>query len=158
MDITGKYQKAFDRIKETFSGGSVWRFLLSEVVYEIKSANPKYEWVGIYLVKGDLLVLETFLGKPTEHNKIKLSEGICGASASTQESIIISDVNKDDRYIACDLAVKSEIVVPIVHLDRTIGVIDIDSNQRSVFGKADTDFLENVARLLAQTSPKVHLT
>lgn len=156
MDITSKYQKTFDRIKETFSGGSVWRFLLSEVVYELKSANPKYEWCGIYLLKGEILVLETFLGKPTEHNKIKLTEGICGAAASLKKTLIIADVTKDDRYIACDLAVKSEIVVPILHHDIVIGVIDIDSNQRNVFGQADVDFLEQVAKLLAQTSPKIH--
>lgn len=156
MDLTIKFAKAYDRIKETFSGGSVWRFLLSEVIYEIKSANPKYTWVGIYLLKGDILILETFLGKPTEHSKIKLTEGICGASARDAKPILIGDVAKDDRYIACDLSVKSEIVVPIHTNNRMIGVIDIDGNQRNAFTEQDVDFLKKVANLLASTCPKIH--
>jgi GAF domain-containing protein len=156
MEINSKYQKAFDRIKEIFSGTSVWRFLLSEAVYEIKMVSSKYEWVGIYLLQGELLILETFLGKPTEHSKIKLSEGVCGASASDKKTILVEDVAKENRYIACDLAVKSEIVVPIMRAGNVIGVIDIDSNQRNAFQDQDQEFLEMVANLIAVSSPKVH--
>jgi L-methionine (R)-S-oxide reductase len=156
MEINSKYQKGYNRIKEIFSGSSVWRFLLTEVVYEIKCVSSKYEWCGIYLVKGDMLILETFLGKPTEHSKIKISEGICGASASEKRSIIVEDVSKDNRYISCDLAVKSEIVIPILTQEKIIGVIDIDSNQRNAFLPQDQEFLEMVAKLLASTCPKIH--
>jgi L-methionine (R)-S-oxide reductase len=102
------------------------------------------------------LVLETYLGKPTEHSKIKLSEGVCGASATSKKSILVEDVSKEDRYIACDLAVKSELVVPILNNGKIIGVIDIDSNQRNAFQEQDKEFLEMVAGLLAQTCPKIH--
>jgi len=156
MEINSKYQKAYDRIKEIFSGTSVWRFLLSEAVYEIKMVSSKYEWVGIYLLQGELLTLETFLGKPTEHSKIKLSEGVCGACASDKKTILVEDVAKENRYIACDLAVKSEIVVPIMRSGNVIGVIDIDSNQRNAFQDQDQEFLEMVANLIAVSSPKVH--
>jgi GAF domain-containing protein len=156
MEMNDKYQKAFDRIKETFSTGSIWRFLLTEVVYEIKNANSRYDWVGIYLLKGDILILETFLGKPTEHSKIKISEGICGSSITENKSILVEDVAKDSRYIACDLAVKSEIVVPIRNKEKVIGVIDIDSNLRNAFKLQDQDFLEKVANLLGSSCPKVY--
>jgi L-methionine (R)-S-oxide reductase len=156
MDINGKYQKAYDRIKEIFSGKSVWRFLLTDVVYEIKMVSTKYEWCGIYLLKGDMLILETFLGKPTEHSKIKISEGVCGASATAKNTILVEDVSKEKRYIACDLAVKSEIVVPILRNEEIIGVIDIDSNQRNAFQIQDQEFLELVASLIAFASPKVN--
>jgi L-methionine (R)-S-oxide reductase len=158
MEMNSKYQKAFDRIKETLSGTSAWRLLLSEVVYEIKSANSRYEWVGIYLLKGDTLVLETYLGKPTEHSKIPLDKGICGDAATEKKTIIVEDVSRERRYIACDLAVKSEIVVPIMNKDKIIGVIDIDSNQRNPWKEQDVEFLELVAALLANTCPKVKLT
>jgi len=158
MEINSKYQKAYDRIKEVFSGTSAWRLLLPEVVYEIKSANSRYEWVGIYLLKGEMLVLETYLGKPTEHSKIPLDKGVCGASATERKTVIVDDVSRENRYIACDLAVKSEIVVPIMNKDKIIGVIDIDSNQRNAWKEQDSEFLELVASLLASTCPKVHLT
>lgn len=155
MDINSKYQKAYDRIKEIFSGNSVWRFLLTDVVYEIKMVSTKYEWCGIYLLKGDMLILETFLGKPTEHSKIKVTEGVCGACATKKETILVEDVSKEKCYIACDLAVKSEIVVPIARNGEIIGVIDIDSNQRNAFQNQDQEFLESVAGLIAFASPKV---
>jgi len=155
MALTIKYQKAFDRIKETICGGNVWRFLLSEVVYEIKNAFPKYSWVGIYLLKDDTLYLETFLGKPTEHTKIKKSEGICGAAIREEKTLLVGDVNKDDRYISCDIGVKSEIVVPIRHNENMIGVIDIDSNQKSAFLEQDQELLERIASLLASSCPKI---
>lgn len=155
MALTIKYQKAYDRIRETVCGGSVWRFLLSEVVYELKNAFPKYGWVGIYLLKDDILHLETFLGKPTEHIKIKISEGICGTAVREARTLLVGDVKKDDRYISCDIAVKSEIVVLIKHNEKIIGVLDIDSNLKAAFNEQDQEFLELVANLLASSCPKI---
>src|SRR3712207_1768961 len=62
---------------------------------------------------------------------------------------IVDDVNADDRYLACFVSTRSEIVVPISYEGRVVGEIDIDSDTPAAFRDADRDFLERVATLIA---------
>lgn len=111
---------------------------------------PTYNWVGIYLVEGDDLVLAAWRGPaPTEHVRIPIGAGICGAAAATGETIVVEDVNADPRYLACFINTRAEIVVPIVAADGVRGEIDIDSDHRGAFGPADREFLEALASRLA---------
>ena len=110
---------------------------------------PEYTWVGIYLLEGDELVLGPFLGKPSPHTRIPLGQGICGAAATEKATIIVDDVNADPRYLACSIETQSEIVVPIMHGERVLGEIDIDSDRPAAFGAADRALLEAVAALIA---------
>ncbi|MEM0130295.1 MAG: GAF domain-containing protein [Thermoplasmatales archaeon] len=110
-----------------------------------------YNWVGIYILQGQDLVLETYSGpRETEHTRIKLGFGICGLAAKTGETIVVPDVNKDPRYISCFLETKSEIVVPIIKNGHVVGEIDIDSDTLDPFTSEDRDFLESVANLLGR--------
>ena len=103
----------------------------------------KYSWIGIYLVKGNNLILGPWKGKqPTEHTKIPISKGICGSAAKSGKIELASDVNKDDRYLACFVSTRSEIVVPISKNGEIIGEIDIDSDLTDAFGAKDVIFLE----------------
>jgi putative methionine-R-sulfoxide reductase with GAF domain len=128
--------------------------ILDEVVGALHSANPKYHWVGIYLLMGDVLVLGPYRGKPTIHTRIPIGEGICGLAARTRETVNVPDVRQDPRYIACSLETRSEIVVPILDGDCVYGEIDIDSDDEAAFDEADRESLERVARLLVPVLAK----
>jgi L-methionine (R)-S-oxide reductase len=119
-----------------------------ERTVEILKEITTYDWVGIYLVEGDDLVLNYFLGKPTEHKRIKVKQGICGAALVDEKTIIVPDVASDDRYIACSAETKSEIVVLIWSSDRIIGEIDIDSDLPCAFDSEDQRMLEMVADII----------
>jgi L-methionine (R)-S-oxide reductase len=109
--------------------------------------------VGIYLVEGDDLVLGPWKGpQATEHVRIPVGQGICGAAAATGRTEIVDDVNADDRYLACFLSTRSEIVVPISYEGRVVGEIDIDSDQLAAFTDEDRAFLERVAVLISAHS------
>ena len=123
---------------------------MQRAVEELKAQLPHYSWVGIYLLEGQELVLGPFLGKPSPHTRIPLNRGICGAAASQQQTIIVDDVNRDPRYLACSLETKSEIVVPIMRDGQVLGEIDIDSDRPAAFGADDQKLLENVALALAK--------
>jgi L-methionine (R)-S-oxide reductase len=113
-----------------------------------------YSWVGIYLVEGDDLVLGPWQGpEATEHLRIPVGQGICGAAAASGVTEIVDDVSADPRYLACFPSTRSEIVVPIAHEGRVVGEIDIDSDRPAAFGEEDRIFLERVAELLG---PVVH--
>ncbi len=143
------YNDARVRITDAIRSAARTSAALERAVAEIKAALPDYTWVGIYLLRGRELVLGPFLGKPSPHTRIPVGQGICGAAADERQTIVVDDVNADDRYLACSLETRSEIVVPIMRGDEVLGEIDIDSDRPAAFGAADRVLLEEVARLLA---------
>ncbi|NBC30161.1 MAG: GAF domain-containing protein [Spirochaetes bacterium] len=117
----------------------------------LKEYIDHYDWVGFYLsVPGErMLALGPFSGEPTEHIRIPYGRGICGQAADREETFVIQDVTTQDNYLACSLAVKSEIVVPVFHEGAVVGEIDIDSHGANPFTDADNTFLEELARRVA---------
>jgi len=110
-----------------------------------------YSWVGVYLVEGDDLVLGPWKGpEATEHVRIPVGQGICGAAAASGQTELVDDVDADPRYLACFASTRSEIVVPIAHQGRVVGEIDIDSDRPAAFGDDDRAFLERVASLISR--------
>jgi L-methionine (R)-S-oxide reductase len=114
-----------------------------------------YDWVGIYWVDGNDLVLGPWRGpQATEHTRIPIGTGICGAAAVSGRTEIVDDVDADPRYLACFASTKSEIVVPILDAGRVVGEIDVDGSDRAAFDETDARFLEEVAALLAPLPPR----
>jgi putative methionine-R-sulfoxide reductase with GAF domain len=144
---TGRPQVA--RIRAALASSTDRHSALGQVVALLKE-DPRYTWVGIYLLEGTELVLGPFLGKPSPHTRIPLGRGICGAAATSGSTIIVDDVNSDPRYLACSVETQSEIVVPILRGGTVLGEIDIDSDTRAAFGPDDQQLLEAVATLLAE--------
>lgn len=135
------------KILETSSSSTV----LQDVVDVLYEEFEKYSWVGIYLVKDKVLVLGPWRGaQATEHTRIPIGTGICGAAAKSGKTELVDDVSKDDRYLSCFLSTRSEIVVPIKKGRRVLGEIDIDSDRRAAFDAQDMVFLEKVADMLSQ--------
>lgn len=126
------------------------RSFMAETVALLQRERPHYNWVGVYLLEDGELVLGPYVGKPTPHTRIPLNKGICGAAASSGQTVIVDDVNADPRYLACSLETRSEIVVPLTHDGRILGEIDIDSDTPAAFTEEDRALLEEVARILAK--------
>lgn len=125
--------------------------VLQKVVDILYECFEKYSWVGIYLVKGNDLVLGPWKGKQaTEHTRIPIGTGVCGTAAKTGRTEQVDDVSADTRYLSCFLSTKSEIVVPIKKRALVVGEIDIDSDKPAAFTDADSVFLEKVADMLSQ--------
>ena len=127
--------------------------LMADIVRLLQRERQHYHWVGIYLLDGGELVLGPFVGKPTPHTHIPLNKGICGAAASSGKTLVVDDVHSDQRYLACSLETRSEIVVPILRGGRVLGEIDIDSDMPAAFWQEDRDLLEAVAKILASKLP-----
>lgn len=116
---------------------------------------PHYTWVGIYWLEGDELVLGPWRGpEPTQHTRIPVGVGICGAAAASGRTEVVPDVTQDPRYLSCFPYTRSEIVVPIVRDGRVVGEIDIDSRLPDAFTEEDRTFLEQVAALLSLAQPR----
>jgi GAF domain-containing protein len=102
-------------------------------------------WLGIYVLRGDELVLGPFQGK-TACVRIALGQGVCGTAARTRETQRVADVHAFPGHIACDVASRSEIVVPLIIDGALIGVLDIDSPSLDRFSAADQEGIEALCR------------
>ena len=143
------HKLAENKIKKLIS--NTQENVLQKIVDFLYENFEKYTWVGIYIVEDGTLVLGPWRGKQaTEHTRIPVGKGICGSSAATGKTELISDVNSDNRYLACFVSTKSEIVVPIKKEGHVIAEIDIDSDARDAFNNEDKIFLEKIADMLKE--------
>ena len=125
--------------------------LQKDIVEAMLGQILHFNWTGFYMLDpGDsaMLVLGPFVGDPTPHTRIPVSQGICGAAVEAGETVVVDDVGSDPRYLSCSIETKSEIVVPIFANGRVVGEIDIDSHTPAAFKEEDRVFLEEVARIV----------
>lgn len=118
---------------------------MSALIYQ---ALPDLNWAGLYLLKGEQLVLGPFQGKPA-CVRIPVGRGVCGAAIERRSSVLVEDVHAFPGHIACDSASRSELVVPIFRDGEPIGVIDLDSPRPSRFDTDDQAGMEQIAEIFA---------
>jgi L-methionine (R)-S-oxide reductase len=128
--------------------------LMRAMVKMLHERMLKYNWVGFYMLepgaKPPMLVLGAFEGAMTPHTRIPLNQGICGAAASSGQTVVVDDVSKDPRYLACSLETKSEIVVPVFVHGKVIGELDIDSHFAAAFSAEHRNLVEHCAQLVGK--------
>lgn len=107
-------------------------------------------WAGFYRVKGDVLLLSPFQGKPA-CVRIRYGKGVCGTAWEQDQTMVVPDVHAFPGHIACDSATRSEIVVVLHNPDGSVfGVLDLDSPEFNRFGDAEKSVLEEVGRILEE--------
>ena len=109
------------------------------------NALDDVNWLGIYVLRDEELVLGPFQGKPACVH-IPLGSGVCGAAASTRQSQRVADVHAFPGHIVCDADSRSELVVPLLVNDELVGVLDIDSPSLNRFSEADQAGTETICR------------
>jgi GAF domain-containing protein len=121
---------------------------MANVAALLWEALPDLNWAGFYRNVAGELVLGPFQGRPA-CIRIPFGKGVCGTAAATLEPQCVEDVNAFPGHIACDSASASELVVPIVHDGRLIGVLDLDSPRTGRFDAEDLRGCAELARMLA---------
>lgn len=150
MSTTDAHRGALEAVERILNRGGDADDVLRAVVEILHDRLAHYSWVGIYFVEEGELVLGPWKGaQATEHVRIPIGQGICGAAAASGRTEVVDDVNADPRYLACFVSTRSEIVVPIAYEGRVVGEIDIDSDEPAAFDDADRAFLERVAVLVS---------
>jgi len=127
--------------------------ILTKICLLLQTTVKHYDWVGFYFANHleKTLHLKAYAGIPTDHTVIPFGKGICGQVAISNKNFVVDDVSAQDNYIACDIHVKSEIVIPLFVKDKNIGQIDIDSNIINAFTEQDSRFLEQLNAAIADT-------
>ncbi len=127
---------------------------LGSAVRHVASLSAKFNWVGVYLLKGKFLELGPFIGAPTDHKKIAVGQGVCGTAVAVGSDQNVPDVRARENYLACSLETRSELVVLIRdRKNRIVGQIDIDSHELNAFGSDEEQAVRKVAEELGKVWP-----
>jgi L-methionine (R)-S-oxide reductase len=122
--------------------------VLNEVVRRIHEAHPSWDWSGIYLLVGDVLVLGPRTA-PADHSRIGIGEGVCGTAVSEDRNQVVDDVREVENYLACSIHTRSELVVLIRDSGKVVGEFDIDSDTVGAFTHEAEALLEEMGALIS---------
>jgi GAF domain-containing protein len=121
----------------------------SNFVALLNAAMDDINWLGIYVLRGDELVLGPFQGLPA-CVRIAVGNGVCGEAAEKLQTIRVEDVHDFPGHIACDAASRSELVVPLIIDGRLLGVLDIDSPFVGRFSAEDQTGIEGLCAAFSE--------
>jgi L-methionine (R)-S-oxide reductase len=144
-----QYQSLLPQIKGLLEGEPDLVANLANIAAALKEQFG-WLWIGFYLIKGDELVLGPFQG-PVACTRIRKGRGVCGTSWAQAKTLLVEDVEKFPGHIACSSLSKSEIVVPILHNNDVVAVLDADSELIAHFDTTDQQFLETITRMIQWT-------
>jgi L-methionine (R)-S-oxide reductase len=154
MPVAHRIEELRTEVSELAKGSRTAQDLMQAMVKLLHERMLKYNWVGFYMLepgaKPPMLVLGAFEGAMTPHTRIPLNQGICGAAASSGQTVVVDDVKKDPRYLACSLETKSEIVVPVFVHGQVAGELDIDSHFPAAFTSEHQDLVQHCAMLVGK--------
>jgi L-methionine (R)-S-oxide reductase len=154
MTRPNKIEEVRQEIAQMADAADTAQDLMQRMVRLLRQRMLKYNWVGFYMLEPGaqppMLVLGAFEGAMTPHTRIPLNQGICGAAASSGQTVVVDDVSKDPRYLACSLETKSEIVVPVFVHGGVVGELDIDSHFPAAFTPEHQEFVQYCARLVGK--------
>lgn len=154
MPVADRVEEVRKEISELAQAAPSAHDLMQKMVKLLHERILKYNWVGFYLLepaaKPPMLALGAFEGAMTPHTRIPLNQGICGAAASSGQTVVVDDVSKDPRYLACSLETKSEIVVPVFVYGQVVGELDIDSHFPAAFTAEHRELVQYCAQIVGK--------
>ena len=112
-------------------------------------AIDEINWLGLYVLRDNELVLGPFQGKPA-CVRIPVGSGVCGTAAATLQTQRVADVQLFEGHIACDPDSRSEIVVPLQVRGELVGVLDIDSASPDRFSAEDQAGVERICKVYCE--------
>src|SRR5208283_1438027 len=154
MPVAQRIEEIRNELSEVARAVPTAQDLMQQMVKLLHERVLKYNWVGFYMLEPGaqppMLVLGAFEGAMTPHTRIPLNQGICGAAASSGQTVVVDDVSKDPRYLACSLETRSEIVVPVFVHGTVVGELDIDSHFPAAFTPEHQDLVQHCAMLVGK--------
>jgi L-methionine (R)-S-oxide reductase len=129
---------------------------MQHIAQRLHEELARYNWVGFYFMEApafDALVVGPYVGSFLPLERIPLNKGLCGAAATTQQTVCVNDIAGDPRYIGGDM-VKSNLVVPIFAKKRMAAELCIESYFTDTFNPAEQKFAEACAALVGRYMEK----
>jgi sigma-B regulation protein RsbU (phosphoserine phosphatase) len=123
--------------------------LLNKIAAATRALIP-YDAFSVFLVDNERSLLRNRFSvrfdQRVKIDNIPLGKGVTGAAVESREPIRVLDTAADPRYIASHPGIRSELAVPLIVLDRIVGVLDVESERIAFF----TEDHQRTVSLLAQ--------
>jgi len=127
--------------------------VMEHIAQRLHEKMTRYNWVGFYLVDptdSGILLVGPFVGSFTPNARIPLNKGLCGAAASSGQTIVVHDVSADSRYLSGSPMVRCEIVVPISVKNNLAAELDVESYFDNTFTQSEQEFVEACATVVGE--------
>jgi L-methionine (R)-S-oxide reductase len=151
--MTPAHQEVLSELTEFGRTAPTAESVMARIAQCLHEKFTRYNWVGFYLVSSadpGILLVGPFAGSFTPNARIPLDTGLCGAAATSGQTIVVHDVSKDPRYLSGSALVKCEIVVPIFVRNKLAAELDIESYFLGTFSKPEQEFVEACATLVGK--------
>ena len=151
--MTPVHEQLLAEFKEFARTAPTAESVMERIAQRLHEKLTRYNWVGFYLVSSadpGILLVGPFVGSFTPNARIPLNTGLCGAAATSGQTVVVQDVTKDPRYLAGSAMVKCEIVVPIFVKHKLAAELDIESYFVGTFTKPEQEFAEACATLVGK--------
>jgi sigma-B regulation protein RsbU (phosphoserine phosphatase) len=122
--------------------GQLLRRLIDYQMFTIMLLDPK----------GEILITRYAWRFGYSHaplRRIPITSGLVGASVREWRVINVPDVRKDPRYLAMNPETRSEMIVPLFHKGRIIGVLDLEHTRTNFFNEEHERMLTTLAAQIA---------
>jgi sigma-B regulation protein RsbU (phosphoserine phosphatase) len=113
-----------------------------------------YQMFSIMLLdeKGETLITRyawRFGSAQTPLRSLPITSGLVGVAVREWRLVNVPDVSKDARYVAMNPETRSELVVPLFHKGRIIGVLDLEHTRAGFFNEEHERVLTTLAAQVA---------
>jgi L-methionine (R)-S-oxide reductase len=155
--MTEGHEELLQEFQEFVRTAATTESVMKRMAQRLHETMTRYNWVGFYLVDptdAGVLLVGPFVGSFTPNARIPLHTGLCGAAASSGQTVVVDDVSKDPRYLSGSPMVNSEIVVPIFVKNKLAAELDIESYFAGTFTKSEQDFVEACATIVGRYMEK----
>ncbi|HEY1525474.1 MAG TPA: GAF domain-containing protein [Candidatus Angelobacter sp.] len=152
-----KHQELLQEFRLLAESAPTVEALMTRISQRLHDQLARYNWVGFYLVdKADpgMLVVGPYVGSFSPNVRIPINKGLCGAAATTRQTVVVNDVASDPRYLSGSEIVKANMVVPIMARNELVAELDIESYFTQTFTRAEQTFAEEIALLVGKYMEK----
>ena len=147
------HEELLREFRDFAPGAPTAEAVMKHVAERLHQTMTRYNWVGFYLVDSadpGVLVVGPFVGSFTPNARIPLDTGLCGAAATSGQTVVVDDVTGDPRYLPGSSMVISEIVVPIFVKNKLAGELDVECYFPGTFTRTERDFIEACAAIVGR--------
>jgi phosphoserine phosphatase RsbU/P len=170
LSLEKKYQLILDishKVRDTLDLDEIMDHLLDSVKLVLE-----YDAAGIFVLNQDLVhgrhesPREMIAGisrrgfdpgPPEEDAMLMHGQGITGYVIRNCQSVVVSDVRHDPRYVQGRRTTLSEITVPVILNERAIGALNLESDRLAVYTTDDIEVLQFFADAAAISIEKAML-
>ncbi len=81
--------------------------------------------------------------------RVAATEGIVGAAAALRQPVRVPDTTAEPRYLMVNPETRSELAMPLIHKNRVVAVLDLESPELDYFNDEHVQVLSILASQLA---------